>query len=404
MQDQTERKRPKDQIKELNESLAHRLIELDKSNKQLELLSSNLTIARDEALDASELKSRFVANISHEIRTPISSVISMTELLCESPLNDEQRHCANIIQESSQALLRLINDILDFSKIEAGKLDLQNIPFSPEAFNLTPRPSRWKQRLWKGLTIKVLADPLLPKEVEGDPDRIRQVILNLLGNAVKFTEQGEVTLSATKSDEAMGSVKICFSVADTGIGMSDEIRQKLFLPFVQADGSTTRKYGGTGLGLSICKRLTELMGGKIDCESKEGFGSRFWFTLSCRVINRSQRLSAATKAPVHSETTEIVNEFFVLIAEDNAVLREVALKQLERIGYAAQAVANGQELLVALKERNYGLILMDCQMPEMDGYEATQAIRAMEKDSGTTHSHHRHDGIGYGRRPKEMPG
>jgi PAS domain S-box-containing protein len=381
-QDQTERKKAEDQINQLNESLARRLIELDKSNRQLELLSSNLVLARDEALDASELKSRFVANISHELRTPISSVIGMTELLCESPLNDEQRHCANIIHESSQVLLHIINDILDFSKIEAGKLDLEKIPLSATTLLYSSAQLMEAAAEEKGLTIRVVASPLLPKQVEGDPDRIRQIILNLLSNAIKFTESGEIILSATTTDQTESSVGICFSVTDMGIGISDDMRQKLFSPFMQADGSTTRKYGGTGLGLSICKRLTDLMGGKIGCDNKAGVGCRFWFTVPFARSDQPSSVLAKAKAPTHPEMAEVVNESFVLIAEDNSVLREVALKQLERIGYAAQAVANGKELLAELKARNYALVLMDCQMPEMDGYEATQAIRQMEKETG----------------------
>ncbi len=531
--DITERKGTEETIKKLNESLAQQVSELDTVNQELQTLTQKLEHAYAQALEASRLKSQFVANISHEIRSPLSGVIGMSELMLETELDLEQCQLASTIHESAQSLLTIINDILDFSKMEAGKLDLELIDFSPLALvegtaDLVRISARDKR-----LSLMTYVDPKVPPWLRGDPVRLKQILLNLADNAIKFTSRGEVVIRATLDNEDSDSVGICFSVTDTGIGLSEDGQAKLFRPFVQADGSTTRKYGGTGLGLSICKRLADLMGGEIGVESVEGKGSTFWFTVN---FSRSKRQSLSThpqvlaakyqlqkakilivddsaaaadvlssyldaagmnchtvtsvaeaveklqKAVKDSELFDLVlvnlagnaEEPFklseavagepalvatklalitsaeeatkserlaktgyttvitkpvrrtalidavarslqlhdasstqsteltrvpdrgrvtselvalkaadvgkvVLLAEDNPVLRNLAQRQLERLGVKADTVGDGKQVIEAVSKRDYALILMDCQMPEMDGFEATHVIRSSEQ-------------------------
>ncbi|PWU01997.1 MAG: hypothetical protein C5B53_02200, partial [Candidatus Melainabacteria bacterium] len=277
--DITELKMAEAKIKQLNEDLAQRISVLAAVNQELEILTHKLEIAYDEALEASKLKSEFVANISHEVRTPISAVIGMSELLLDSQLNTEQRQFVNIVSDSAQSLLTIINDILDFSKMEAGRIELEIIDFN--LISIVKGCADWLESAAKGKNLRLLTniDPKLPPYVKGDPVRLRQVLLNLASNAIKFTAQGTVILTAQMMEQRGDALRVRFEVSDTGIGLSEGSKKRLFQPFSQADGSTTRKYGGTGLGLSISKRLVELMGGDIDVESEEGLGSKFWFTL-----------------------------------------------------------------------------------------------------------------------------
>jgi polar amino acid transport system substrate-binding protein len=533
MMDVTDLKEAQDKIKELNEDLEQRVAILRAVNKELELLTHKLEQSYDQALEASRLKSEFVANISHEVRTPISAVIGMSELLLDTKLDDEQKEFTRIVRESAQSLLTIINDILDFSKVEAGKLELENIDVDivltvEGCADLLASSARTRS-----LSLMTYIDPQIPRVLMGDPVRLRQILLNLTSNAIKFTDEGEVTLSATLAGQTEEQTIVRFEVSDTGIGLSESARKHLFRPFVQADGSTSRKYGGTGLGLSISKRLVELMGGTIDVESTLNKGSRFWFDVPLNTVaesdlypmeiikpdykgkvtalvldqasssgeilhkylsamgistqstndvesanklllaarERSSRYdlffvalgagkfeaaelvqsmaqeaaaggtklimlasfeerekieralksgfsayltkplrqmqlhetvanvltSLPSRAPANGSRTAAlpvsahsaqprlaprsVNDVAILVAEDNAIMQELAVRQVQKLGFAADAASNGLEVLEAMKKQKYVLILMDCQMPEMDGFEATAAIREIELES-----------------------
>lgn len=320
---------------------------------------------------ANYAKSAFLATMSHEIRTPINGVLGMTGLLLDTELTKEQRDFANTIRGSADGLLVIINDILDLSKLEAGKLELEDTSFSaPQLIDqvvslLSSRAAA------KGLSIDVILDSGLPDWVRADPARLRQILFNLIGNAVKFTEAGNITVSVSHRKLSTTEFELRCEVKDTGIGIDADAISNLFSRFTQADNTISRKFGGTGLGLSICKQLAELMGGYIGMESELGRGSTFWVTIPC----------TEGQAPLPSDGTPIElddgSKLRILVAEDNVVNQQIAAAFIKKMGHTSEVVVNGLEAVEAVSTGSFDVVLMDIQMPEMDGVEATHAIRQL---------------------------
>ena len=358
-------------LERLNDDLKD---EIDHGKK----IEAELKAAKENAEKMSQAKGEFLANMSHEIRTPMNGVIGTLQLLEDTNLNSEQKEFVLIAHKSADALLAILNDILDLSKIEAGKLNFENISFDLNQIikDIVTLYSLKSEQ--QGVLLVQEIDESLPVSLMGDPTRLRQVIVNLVSNALKFTDRGEVKINVEvakfNTDKDIESIDVKISVSDTGIGIPEAAQKTLFNAFTQADGSTTRKYGGTGLGLAIVSQLVDMMGGILGVDSVEGEGSQFWFTARFqhgneKPENQPERVAENNSAQLDAK---------ILLVEDNPINQMVAQKMLEKVGLKPKLANNGLQAMQLLNEQTFDLVLMDCQMPEMDGFDATREIRKLE--------------------------
>ncbi|MGB1091011.1 MAG: ATP-binding protein [Oceanobacter sp.] len=367
------RKKAEAILRQKSEELFHRNEELSELTHSLEVQVEErtraLALARDEALAAARARSDFIANMSHELRTPLNGVLGTLRMLASTQLSDSQRKLVQIANESGSHLLEVINDVLDFSKIDAGKMKLETLPVDLSALIQGVADTLASAAEAKNILLSCHLPQDFPIQIQSDPLRLRQILLNLLSNAIKFTPEGKVDIYLSKLEQFFE-----IRVADTGIGMTEEQQSRIFEAFDQADGSITRQFGGTGLGLSICGRLIELLEGEISLSSQPEVGTEFVVRLP---LVQTQETSQAV---IRNQQTRPFENKSVLLAEDNSINQMVAVHLLEEMGVRVECVDNGREALEKLEQRQFDLILMDLQMPEMGGIEATEKIRASESD------------------------
>jgi signal transduction histidine kinase/CheY-like chemotaxis protein len=381
----TERKQAEEQLRQAREQSELARLETEHLNKCLEIEAQRANSLAQDAMDANRAKSDFLAAMSHEIRTPMNAILGFSELLTEEPLNSQQGEYVSLIHNSGTTLLSLINDILDFSKIEAGKLSIEKsetrLDVILEEIESMFRPMATK----KGIELAVLQCDDLPGVIQTDPTRLRQCLINLINNAVKFTEQGHVYVNVSAYDK-QGKFFIQFDIEDTGIGIPAAKQQSIFEAFVQAESSTTRKFGGTGLGLAITRKLAVLLGGGVTVCSQPGVGSIFTLTIETTVSNRTSQWNKYNQAeelerPLSAQQEEIeIEKAVILLVEDNPVNQQLMRAILGRMGHEVVLAENGQEALDAIEKRAFDIVLMDIQMPVLNGLEATRAIRAKGGD------------------------
>jgi signal transduction histidine kinase/ActR/RegA family two-component response regulator len=381
------------QLRLANETLANSvaaekaLIEAANSDLKRQIaerqrIEVQLIAAKMEAEAANRAKSQFLANMSHEVRTPMNAMLGTTELLMRTQLDAKQRRFAEVALESGQRLLHLIDDILDLSRIEAGKLKVVQTEFAPRALLGEVIELMTSRAAEKNLQLGQQVAAAVPEHVRGDSDRVRQVLVNLLSNAIKFTERGGITVSldvVPAETSAIGqnrTVRLRWTVTDTGIGISEELKRRLFQPFVQADDSTTRRFGGSGLGLAISRQVVEALNGRIGVESSVGEGASFWFELAL------EQVEVAPASSVRPSGAPAPFRGRVLVVEDNAVNRGLLSEMLEVLGLTVEAADNGAQAVAACEQQPFDVIFMDWHMPVMDGLEATQRIRALETPAG----------------------